>query len=120
MRISTKVNENRLVIGAVRISFPHLFTPSSFNDMGEKKYSVRILIDKKAENLQEVLQNINAAIQNSIKNAQERSGLFKSGLPQNFRLPLRDGDTELDDKGNKRHEGYYFMDLKSYNPCFNG
>jgi len=113
MKIVSKVDDNKLIMGAVILSWPHLFEPASFNNTGEKKYSVRILIDKKDENIETTKANLRKAMENAISYAQEKNGLFKGGIPKNFRWPLRDGDVELDDSGQARHQGYYFMDLKS-------
>ena len=87
-------NENTKVItGKVRFSYAHVFEPASING-GDEKYSVSILIDK---NDTKTISDINKAVE-----AAKQAGIAKFGgkIPQNLKLPLRDGDTEREDDEN--------------------
>lgn len=91
----------------VRLSFPHLFTPTSFDDSeGKKKYQALGLIPKTDK---KTLATVNAAIEA----AKEEGKAKKWGgkLPKNLELPLRDGD----DKDNVGDEfnNVFFINAKS-------
>ena len=98
-------NENTKVItGKVRFSYAHVFEPASING-GDEKYSVSILIDK---NDTKTISDINKAVE-----AAKQAGIAKFGgkIPQNLKLPLRDGDTEREDDEN--YAGCYFVNANA-------
>lgn len=98
-------NENTKVItGKVRFSYAHVFEPASING-GDEKYSVSILIDK---NDTKTVSDINKAVE-----AAKQAGIAKFGgkIPQNLKLPLRDGDTEREDDEN--YAGCYFVNANA-------
>jgi len=99
--VSTKV-----VTGKVRLSYPHLFTPTKINDEGEEKYSACLLIPKSdVETLRKIKAAVEAAKQEGI------SSKWKGKLPGNLKTPLRDGDTEREDS--PEYAGHYFLNASS-------
>lgn len=100
-------NSTRVVTGKVRFSFPHVFKAQAMEGQAEK-FSVQIMIPKTDT---ETIANINAAIEVA---KQEYAAKFGQGkVPANLRLPLRDGDTEKEDK--PEYAGHYFMSCTSKN-----
>jgi len=86
------MNDTTITTGKVRLSYAHLFTPTTAPGSDKAKYSVSIIIDK---NDKATLDKINAAIEK----AKQVGVVSKWGgkLPKNLKLPLRDGDTDRDD-----------------------
>lgn len=98
--LSTKVKT-----GKVRFSYAHVFTPTSVEEGGEKKYSVSILIDKKDKVTLK-------RIKDAVKAAEADLKVKCNGkLPKNYKTPLRDGDDEREDDEN--YEGMMFLNASS-------
>jgi len=99
------MNETTVTTGKVRLSYAHLFTPTTAPGSDIAKYSVSVIIDK---NDKETLNKINAAIEK----AQQQGITTKWGgkLPKNLHLPLRDGDAERDDAA---YANSYFFNCSS-------
>lgn len=84
----------KCTIGKVRASYVHVFEPYAFDNKGEKKYSMAVLIpkdDKKS------IDTINECV----KRAYQYSGVqdkWKGTSPKEFVHPLHDGDAQKSDK----------------------
>lgn len=101
-----KKNDTSLLTGKVRLSYPHLFQPTSFNG-SDAKYSASFIIPKSDT---ETVTLIKEAIEAAKKLGVEKFGAkFKTATKN----PLRDGDTERDDPN---YEGCYFINASSKNP----
>lgn len=89
--------KQRLLTPEFRVSYPHVFKPSSFKN-SEPKYSVTGLFPKGSESIKE--------IQRAITNAKIAAyGPDKSAWPKGLILPVTDGDSPkyADKDGYKGH-----------------
>ncbi|WP_346349439.1 DUF2815 family protein [Lactococcus petauri] len=106
--MSNTPKTTKVITGIVRLSFVNLLekgeTPS-----GDMKYSTQIWIPK--EDTVTL-----GKIENAIEAAKE-SGKAKWGgkIPANLNQPLRDGDEEVNDDGESKVPGHYFMNCSSIN-----
>lgn len=98
-------NSTKVVTGIVRLSYEHVWEPSSFNG-SKPKFSASLIIPKDDE---KTINAINAAVEAAI---QEGAGKFGGKVPNKamLHLPLRDGDTERDDS---TYAGCYFVNANS-------
>ena len=105
--MSTQTQSTKVVTGLVRLSYVHLFEPSSINEGDDKKYSVSLLI-KKSDTA--TIAKIEAAV-----NAAKELGKSKWGgkIPAKLKLPLRDGDEDRPD--DEAYAGHYFLNASSKN-----
>lgn len=94
----------KVIIGEVRFSYAHVFTPDSM-DGAESKYSVSIIIPKSNEALVEIIRAAIATAANTAK-----SSLW-GGKTAGWKNPLRDGDEERPD--DPAYEGAYFINASS-------
>lgn len=96
-------NDTKVILANVRLSYPHIFKPYSFNGQDEK-YSASLLIGKEDT---ESIEIIEKAIENAITVGKDKFGKkFKAN-----KLPLRDGDDER--PGDEAYEGHYFLNANS-------
>ena len=86
-------NLTKVVTGKVRLSYAHVWEPVSIND-SKPKYSVSLVIPKSDK---ETIKKINAAVDAAIEEGIAKFGGKKPNKAA-LKLPLRDGDTERDDK----------------------
>lgn len=95
----------KVITGVVRLSYLHVWEPSSMQDGGPKKYSAALLIPKSDK---ETIKKIKAAIE-----AATVDGIPKWGgkKPATLKLPLRDGDTEKPD--DPVYAGHYWLNASS-------
>ena len=95
----------KVITGVVRLSFLHVWEPSSVQDGGPKKYSAALLIPKSDK---ETLKKVNAAI-----DAAKETGKTKWGgkIPAVLKMPLRDGDAERPEDEN--YKGHYWINASS-------
>lgn len=98
----------RVVTGAVRISFPHLFEPWSNNPEQEKKYSAMLLIPKEDK---ATVEKILAAQQAALEAGKTKA--FKGKIPKTWKNTFRDGDEEKDTEEYPEYAGHYFMSVSS-------
>lgn len=98
------MTDTKVLIGEVRFSYAHVFTPDSI-DGAEPKYSVSIIIPKSNEAL---VTKIKAAIATAANTA--KSSLW-GGKTAGWKNPLRDGDEERPD--DPAYEGAYFINASS-------
>ena len=103
------MNENtttKCLIGEVRLSYVHLFTPEAVADGGDKKYSVSLIIPKSnTKLLAQIKTAIEAATQAGI------ASKFGGKRPLNLKNPLRDGDLERAD--DEAYANCYFINASS-------
>lgn len=103
--MSTETQSPKVITGLVRLSYAHLFEPTSIDGKGDKKYSVSLLIPKSDT---ETIARIEAAVE-----AAKDLGKSKWGgkIPAKLKLPLRDGDEERSDDA--AYVGHYFINASS-------
>lgn len=96
----------RVVTGEVRLSFAHIFEPTSYNG-NDPKYSVSLIIPKTDT---ETIAKINAAIDAAIA---EGAAKFGGKIPKKelLKLPLRDGDFEREH--DEPYRGAMFVNASS-------
>lgn len=95
----------QVVTGVVRLSFVHVWEPTSMQDGAPKKYSAALLIPKSDK---ATITAINKAIE-----AATIAGIPKWGgkKPAVLKMPLRDGDLEKPDDEN--YKGHYWINATS-------
>lgn len=100
-----KSNSTKVITGIVRLSYEHVWEPSSIDGNSEPKYSASFIIDKDDT---KTLDAINTAIENAIK---EGIGKFGGKIPNRaaLKLPLRDGDAKEDEA----YQGHFFVNANS-------
>lgn len=83
----------KVVIGPVRISYAHLFTPTAMDENSEKKYSVSCIIPKSDKKMvSQIKKAIEAAKELGVKNK------WNGTTPKKFKNEtLRDGDEDRTD-----------------------
>lgn len=98
-------NLTKVITGVVRLSYLHVWEPTSMQDGGPKKYSAALLIPKSDK---DTVKKINAAIEAAIT-----AGIPKWGgkRPPVLKLPLRDGD--LEKPGDEIYAGHYWINASS-------
>ena len=102
MKITTRT-------GVVRISFPNLDEPVSFNG-GAPKYTVSLIID----DLSETLTDIENVIESVERKAWEE-GFFDPNIHGNIKSPLREGNIDM--SGKEEYADKYFVNATSgYKP----
>lgn len=105
--MSTVIAEqpSRVTTGKARLSYVHVFEPSSVEEGGDKKYSVSLIIPKSDT---DTLTKVRAAIK-----AAAELGKVKLGgkIPANLKQPLRDGDEERPDDA--AYADSFFMNCSS-------
>lgn len=84
----------KVVTNAVRISYAHIFEPSSIIEGGQAKYSVSIIIPKTDI---ELVEKINNAVDAAISNAVSTKFNGKMPTKASMKLPLKDGDLKDDE-----------------------
>lgn len=99
-----KEQSTKIVTGKCRLSYAHLFEPTSMEDGGPKFYSCALIIPKSDK---ATVKKIQDAIKIAIENGKTK--VF-GGKTANLRLPLRDGDTEKE--GDETYQGHYFINVK--------
>jgi len=101
------MNDTKVMLANVRLSYPALFEPRGFEGQ-EPKYSASLIIPKSDT---ESLKVIKQAIENAKEEGKER-GIWKGGkIPANLRLPVRDGDEERPD--DEAYADSYFINANS-------
>lgn len=94
-------DNRRVVTGRIRMDYVNIFYPGDISD-GGSKYSLCVLISKEDK---ETLEKINNAIE-WCKNIGAKR-YWNGIVPENLKMPLRDGDTERDDI--EDYLGHYFL-----------
>lgn len=96
------MNANEIIIPC-RLSYSHIWEPASING-SDPKYSVCCLIDKGDT---KTLHRLQALIKQVVQDSAAKWG---GKIPQNLKLPLRDGDAERDDEN---YAGCMFLNANS-------
>ena len=105
--MSKLLNETKVLLKNVRLSYPALFEPRGFEGQ-EPKYSASLIIPKDDK---ESLEVIKQALENAKAEGLER-GVWKSNkLPAALKTPIRDGDEERPDDA--AYAGAYFINSNS-------
>ena len=93
--------DRRVVVGPVRICYPNLFTPRSMVYGDELKFSCCFLVSKDDGPLI-------GKIRQAISRAQiSGASLWGGEIPENLKLPLRDGDAERSER--EEFVNHYFF-----------
>lgn len=97
------LNPTKVIIPC-RISYAHLFEPTSVNG-SDPKYGASLIVSKKdAKTI--------TAIQKAIEQAKKDSvGKWGGKVPPNLKTPLRDGDTDRPD--DEAYAGSFFLNANS-------
>ena len=97
------INPTKVIIPC-RISYAHLFEPTSVNG-SDPKYGASLIVSKKDT-------KTITAIQKAIEQAKKDSvGKWGGKIPPNLKTPLRDGDTDRPD--DEAYAGCYFLNANS-------
>lgn len=96
----------KVVTDKVRLSYVHVFKPTSVGEDGDDKYSVSIIIPKTNKAL---IEKINAAVKAATEAG--KSAKFGGKVPANLKTPLRDGDTDRPD--DEAYANSYFINATS-------
>lgn len=100
------MTETKVITGKVRLSYVHVFEPTSVGDSGDEKYSVSIIIPKSdKETLKKIKEAINVAKENG------KTSKFGGKIPANLKTPLRDGDEDRPE--DEAYEDSYFINASS-------
>ena len=99
-------NPCKVVTGKCRLSYEHIFEPSSIDGTSPAKYSACIIIRKDdTVTLKKLEQAEAAAIQEGIKSK------WKGKRPPKLKTPLRDGD--VDREGDEAFAGCWFINANA-------
>lgn len=100
------IQPTKVVTGKCRLSYAHVWEPSSIDGQAPEKYSASILIQKiDAATVKKIRAAQEAAIQEGIKSK------WKGKKPATLKLPLRDGDEERPD--DEAYAGCFFLNANS-------
>lgn len=113
--MSKAINETKVLLTNVRLSYPNLFEPKGFEGQ-EPKYSASLIIPKDDK---ESLKVIKQAIENA-KTKGLDDGVWKGNkLPANLKTPVRDGDEERS-KDDVYANAYFINANSKYAPAVVG
>lgn len=100
----------KVVTGKARLSYANVWEPKAPMGGGDPKYSTAIWIPKSDT---VTINKIKAAF-DFLKSDPDAAKTWGGKVPANLRLPLRDGDTEIDDRtGAPKVPGHYFLNASS-------
>lgn len=98
------IDKTKVVTDIVRFNYPNIYEPVKQEETGESRYSLSILIPKEDT---KTINKINSSIFEA-----KTQGLKEWGdIPDNIKIPLRDGDLERPD--NEAYKGHYFINTTS-------
>jgi hypothetical protein len=101
-------NSTKVITGVGRLTYAFVWKPSKMDDDSEPKYSTSFLIRKDDK---ETVAKVKAAIQAAAEQGMEK--LWGGKLPKkDFKIPLRDGDLEIEEKG-EEYAGHWFINASS-------
>lgn len=96
------------VVIPCRLSYAHIWKPSTNEDGTPGKYSTTILIPKDDE---KSIEKIKGAIKAAVAEGKSKLANKQGKVPANLKLPLRDADEEeIDDEA---YKGHYFLNASS-------
>ena len=106
--MANQVNLTKVVTGKVRFCYVNVFEPTAMNDGDTPKYNICILIPKSdTATVDKIKKAIEAAKEVGKAKLADKNGR----IPNNLKLPLRDGDDERGD--DPAFEGHYFINANS-------
>ncbi len=98
----------KVITGKCRLSYAHVWEPSSIDGTSEPKYGACIIIPKSdKETIKKIRAAVDAAVQEGVKSK------WRGKKPSNLKLPLRDGDEERPD--DEVFANSYFFNANSKN-----
>lgn len=100
-----------MITPIVRFSYANVFEPRQ-TPSGQMKYSVACLLPKEDT---KGLATLNRAIQDAVEQGLGKNTFAKVHVKM-LRLPVRDGDAEVDNEGNSKYKGFWFFNANSDNP----
>ena len=100
--------ENEVTTGKVRLSYTHLFEPSSNVPGQDKKYSTVLLIPK-TEKL--TIKKLRDAQQLALQEGKTK--VFGGKIPRVWKDTIHDGDEEADLEKNPEYAGCFYMSVSS-------
>lgn len=101
--------DTRVITGKIRMSYVNLFVPRAVTDGEELRYSLCLIIPKDDEF---TLRQIKRAVEGAGKAG---LGLWGGRMPEDLKLPLRDGDAERGDM--EEYKNSWFLNASSkYKP----
>jgi hypothetical protein len=103
--MSTESLNTKVITGLVRLSYANLFTPTSIDEKGDKKYNTAILIPKSDKVTLDKLNTVVKALTEQVK------AKNNGKLPPKFKTPLRDGDDEKPD--DPAYADHFFLNASS-------
>ena len=106
--MANQANLTKVVTGKVRFCYVNVFEPTAMNDGDTPKYNICILIPKSdTATVDKIKKAIEAAKEVGKAKLADKNGR----IPNNLKLPLRDGDDERGD--DPAFEGHYFINANS-------
>lgn len=106
MPTTTTPNPTKVITGKCRLSYAHIWEPSSIDGNSPAKYSACIVIPKTdTKTLQAIQKAVDAAVQDGM------TAKWKGKKPANLKLPLRDGDEERPE--DEAFQGCYFLNANA-------
>ncbi len=103
---TTTPNPTKVITEKCRLSYEHIWKPSSIDDNSPAKYSACIVIPKTdTKTIQKIQKAVEAAVQDGI------SSKWNGKKPAKLKLPLRDGDEERPE--DEAFKGCYFLNANS-------
>jgi len=98
----------KIILKNVRFSYVRVFEAEQFNGVGDFHYSVVLLIPKTDTAL---VKQINDAVKAEAQEYFSRDPKFKGRVPENYKSPLKDGDSP-EKEGQAGFEGMYYITAK--------
>ena len=103
---TTTPNPTKVITEKCRLSYEHIWKPSSIDDNSPAKYSACIVIPKTdTKTIQKIQKAVEAATDEGVKSK------WKGKKPANLKLPLRDGDEERPE--DEAFKGCYFLNANA-------
>lgn len=108
------MTSNVLIIKKARLSYPNLFKPVAYKDVGKPSYSATLLIPKTSEAM---LQEVKAALDfTAVEKWKDRAASLMNLLRAKDGICLRDGDIKADSGKSVFFAGHYYLNAKSATP----
>lgn len=100
MKLLKRVQDTKIIVGPVRLTYCHVQEPYAFNEDDARKYQTGILIPKEEKEAVKLIKEAIAEAEN-----QALSGVWAGKKPKDYKSPLRDGDEREDDE--TFHDHFY-------------
>lgn len=103
-----QLTASQIIVGPVRLSYLHVFKPrlNNMKTPPEMQFSATILIPKEPNEFNSNPKAELKGIADTIKTVREEKF---AKVPNGFKNPLKDGDTELNNDGEPKYPGYYYL-----------